>query len=313
MSTLSQVEKSNKQETPQCMVCGSKEKRFIRDRLRYGIIRPVYECSSCGFVYLWPRMGEEETVEYYKKGDYRNIPREKLGLQQHDSKATFNSRMGQAKQRFDIVKPYLNKNVRFLEIGCGSGSFLSLVKPLVKECKAMELDPIFAEYVQNELKIDVSQKAIIDLDPAKDGKFDVVCMWFVLEHLHDPVNDLKSLRKIVADGGVLLMLLPNLLDPLLTIYRSEAYSDFFYQLPHLNYFSPTTLKLAMEKSGWKGKVIPIQIYSLQNHLRWAFVKKPQAKQGEGVVSPFNLVEKLYRYSLSKMQKTDSLLAVLKKD
>ena len=296
---------------PACLVCGSPECKVVHRQLRYDIEHDVAECGNCGFIYLWPRLGEQETVEFYQKGEFRNIPREKLGLQSHDPDGTFESRMGQARHRFRIVKPYLNKDKTLLEIGCGSGSFISLVQPFVKDCTGMELDAIFADYVRRRFGIKVLEDALENLPP-RMGPYDLICMWFVLEHLHDPVGDLRKIRELVADHGLLFLLLPNLRDPLLTVYHSKAYERFFYQLPHLNYFSERTLRLALETSGWDGQIIPVQIYGLANHLRWMFLERPQPKQSRGTVDLWNIPDKIYRAMLAKAGTTDSLLVIARK-
>lgn len=296
---------------PGCPICQSATHTIVRNRLRYGVVRDVARCEDCGFVYLWPRLGQKETVDFYQKGDFRNINRGELGLQTHDPDGTFASRMGQAIYRFNIIKPFLCTDKTLLEIGCGSGSFLSLVQPLVQQCAAMELDAVFAEYVRVRFNVDVLEKAIEDL-PDGFGPFDLISMWFVLEHLHDPVRDLTRLRDIVSDRGTVFMLLPNLQDPLLTIYRSREYSDFFYQLPHLNYFSPATLRDTLRRSGWDGKVIPVQIYGLANHLRWLWRKTPQPTQSKGTVDVWNVPDKVYRWTLGRIAQTDSLLVIAHK-
>lgn len=296
---------------PHCPICGSADHRILRNRLRYGVIRDVADCQGCGFVYLWPRLGQKETVEYYTGGDYRGIQRESLGLQTHDAEGTFHSRMGQAVHRFKIVKPYLSRDKTLLEIGCGSGSFLSLVQPLVKQCTAMELDAPFAEYVRQRFHVEVMEKAIEDL-PTGFGPFDLLTMWFVLEHLHDPLNDLVRMRDLVSERGLLFMLLPNLQDPLVTIYRSQPYADFFYQLPHLNYFSPRVMADTLHRSGWQGEIKPVQIYGLANHLRWIFKGKPQAKQSKGTVDLWNVPDQAYRFLLGLTGHTDSLLVIARK-
>lgn len=296
---------------PKCVICENNQVTFIRDKLRYGLKRNVYKCDKCDFEFLWPRMGKEETVDFYKKKDYRNIPRHKLGLQSHNPEETFKSRMGQAHYRYDIVKPYLSKEKKLLEIGCASGSFVSLVQPEVDSVTGMELDPVFPDYVRARFGIPVIEKSIQEL-PKSLGKFDLITMWYVLEHLHDPVADLTKLREFISDDGHFFMLLPNLLDPLVSIYGVEEYKSFFYQLPHLNYFTPNNLQNVMEKTGWDAQVKPVQIYGLNNHLRWIFLKKPQAKQSKGSVDFFNIPDKIYRKLLSATQRTDSLLVIAKK-
>lgn len=295
-----------------CPVCKTSGDTIIRNKLRYGVVRDVIRCDQCEFVFLWPRMGKSETVDFYKKGDYHQTPRDRMGLQIHDADATFETRMGQARQRYELTKPYLSPNARMLEVGSGSGSFCSLVKKDVKEYVGIELDPPFAEYVRNRFGVQVLENPISEL-PDTVGRFDVICMWFVLEHLHDPLHDLRTLLKFIQDDGVLLMLLPNLLDPLVSIYKVREYEDFFYQLAHLNYFSPKTMRLALDTSGWAGKVSPIQIYGLANHMRWMFFKRPQKFTSRGNASQINLIDRMYRKYLSNIGRTDSLLVSARKD
>ncbi len=295
---------------PVCYLCSSKAAKLRRDRIRYGVEKNVFECDNCNLVYLWPREKEEKTTDFYKKG-FRDLPRTQLGLAVHDPNDIFSSRLGQAKRRYEMIKPYINSSTSLLEIGSAAGSFLSLVKPVVKKCTAIELDPIFADYIRKKLDIDVIEEPVEKMNNDVE-KFDAICMWHVLEHLHDPIDTIKKLLSLLNRDGYLFVEVPNIWDPLLTLYRLKAYDDFYYQLPHLFCFSPLTLGKVFEKSGFQTKIIPIQLYGLNNHLRWLFLKRPQSHQPKGKIGLLNVFDRLYRYFLEKTERTDTIFAIFSK-
>ena len=74
-----------------------------------------------------------------------------------------------------------------------------------------------------------------------DGRFDVIILSHVLEHLLDPRSALLRLRG-------------HLLPSRQPLYRSTEHSAFGMgqiQLAHTYYFSPRTLKNVVESSGWQ--------------------------------------------------------------
>ncbi|MDP6346394.1 MAG: hypothetical protein QF578_18720 [Alphaproteobacteria bacterium] len=76
--------------------------------------------------------------------------------------------------------------------------------------------------------------------------------------------------------------MPNLHDPLLTLYDVPAYHRFYYHRAHLWYFSAKALTAVMAKAGFMGEVVFSQDYNLVNHLHWAFRDRPQATADEGL-------------------------------
>jgi 2-polyprenyl-3-methyl-5-hydroxy-6-metoxy-1,4-benzoquinol methylase len=176
---------------------------------------------------LYPIEPEASTAAaYYKEGDFRNLPRSELSLAEHKgSDEIFDTRLGQANRRLQRMLPYINDEMSLLEVGCSAGSFISLAKRHFKNCATIELDSKFANYTRSHQNINVLEKPIEDL-PKDAGPFDVICMWHVLEHLADPVSALKNLMDHVKPGGYLFIDVPNVYDPLLTLWQNAAFNDF---------------------------------------------------------------------------------------
>jgi hypothetical protein len=76
---------------------------------------------------------------------------------------------------------------------------------------------------------------------------------------------------------------PNISDPLVSLYDIPEFSSFYYCIEHLFYYSRKTITSLFEKSGLKGEVEAVQEYPLTNHMNWAYRRKPSdslaARQG----------------------------------
>jgi SAM-dependent methyltransferase len=81
-----------------------------------------------------------------------------------------------------------------------------------------------------------------------DSYFDVVTLNHVLEHIPDPNEELREIRRILKDGGTLLLSTPNI-DSLQFKISKERW--FGLDLPrHLYYYSYETIVTMLEKNGF---------------------------------------------------------------
>ncbi|KAJ5550230.1 hypothetical protein N7461_004928 [Penicillium sp. DV-2018c] len=105
--------------------------------------------------------------------------------------------------------PHLKPNMKILDVGCGPGSItVSLAKHVPDgHVTGVEYvsDPLDgaralaqAEGVSN---ITFQEGNIHDL-PFEDNTFDVVHVHQVLQHVGDPVQALRELRRVVKEGGI---------------------------------------------------------------------------------------------------------------
>jgi 2-polyprenyl-6-hydroxyphenyl methylase/3-demethylubiquinone-9 3-methyltransferase len=108
----------------------------------------------------------------------------------------------------NIVKKHLlHQNAKVLDIGCGGGLFLSLLKQDGAEVIGIELSDSRAQYAKSihDLEID---KHPIENDFWQKGfanHFDAVTLWDVIEHVNYPMQTMQSAVNVLKPGGLLLI------------------------------------------------------------------------------------------------------------
>ena len=115
-------------------------------------------------------------------------------------------------EKFDnqanIVKQHLPlQNAKVLDVGCGGGLFLSLLKQQGADVIGIELSDSRAQYAKAKHRL-VIDKHPIESDHWQSGYatyFDAVTLWDVIEHVNYPLQTLQSVANVLKEGGVLLI------------------------------------------------------------------------------------------------------------
>jgi len=181
------------------------------------------------------------------------------------------------KERLDAISPLLNLNTRLLEVGASAGQFLWHIKDRVGKVHAIELDKACCDFLERDLGIPADDEYLENSRFAGE-QYDLVCAFQVMEHVEDPVKFLLSLVDAILPGGKILIEVPNLCDPLLSVWNVPAYDAFYYHSAHLHYFSQSSLRLVAREAGFADSDIEIsyiQDYNLLNHLHWIMNNVPQ--------------------------------------
>ncbi len=171
-------------------------------------------------------------------------------------------------RRYESLKELcIGKSV--LEFGCGNGGFLRRIKKVASDVSGVELLEEAKEKIeQEEIKIYQDLKQI-------HKKYDVICMFMVIEHLNNPNEELNEIYKLLNPNGVLICETPNSEEALISKYNCKAFQDFTYWSEHVLLFNSDTLEKVMLGNGFKTQEnTQIQRYSLANHLFWLSNAKP---------------------------------------
>lgn len=101
---------------------------------------------------------------------------------------------------------------RVLDIGCAYGPFLAAARDAGLDAYGVDVAPEAVHYVSGELGIPAASGDILDLDLDRalgTNVFDVVTLWYVIEHFDRLDLLLAKLCSIVRPGGVLAISTPH--------------------------------------------------------------------------------------------------------
>lgn len=254
--------------TAECPLCREANYKLCKQGVRHAEDVDVHECLGCGLVYLWPQPSDERLAAFYTN-EYRNVYDDPTPAERHGTD------MPEASQRVDRLKPILSQRARVLEIGSGSCAFLKSISAHVGEVVGVEPDQATRAWFSTVSAIHVYH----DLDEVPvAGGFDFIVLFHVLEHLSDPVSFLKQLEGRLNVGGRIVVEVPNVDDALMSLYGVEAFTEFYFSIAHLTYFSPKTLHRCACEAGLIGEVTGVQRYDLSNHIHWALSNAPGGQE-----------------------------------
>lgn len=263
-----------------CYLCGSTKLTKTRTKLRYDVTRDVFRCNRCSVVFLRPKNVD---LQKYYAGEYRKQYSPVLG-KSNTSKEIYDIYAPVQASRLARVKKYLGKNKRVLDVGASAGQFLKVIKPHVKEAVALEYNLDNAAFMRKTLGIRAYTEPLEKTD-LPEKYFDVIFCFQTLEHMDDPLLFLKTAKRYLKPGGIISIEIPNLNEASISVYHNKAYEDFYYREPHLFYYTPKTLKLLMQKAGYRGKVESFQWYNFVNQMHWLLVNGPQTSGYDGLKTP----------------------------
>lgn len=145
---------------------------------------------------------------------------------------------------------------RALEVGCGAGHTLSLLKKqgLCDWACGIEISPAAAGQAAQRLdKVVQGNIEVMDL-PVEAGSIDLLLCLDVLEHLIDPWDALKRLSTLLSKSGVLIASIPNVrhfgvLLPLMIRGRWDYLDSGILDRSHLRFFTRDTAIELIKSSG----------------------------------------------------------------
>jgi 2-polyprenyl-3-methyl-5-hydroxy-6-metoxy-1,4-benzoquinol methylase len=216
-----------------CPLCQSGRSALFDRRDFHGREVENRLCLTCGLVYQSPRMTEAERQAFYMQ-EYRQLNEGSTAPTAHNLAV----QSLRADELFRFARPVIQKLSSHLDIGCSSGLLLERFKEAY-HCKPTGIEPGEAHRARACEKGLQVFASLEELQGQTDGKFDLVSMSHVLEHMPDPVGYLVHLRQTLLDpNGWILLEVPNL------------YAHDSFEVAHLIAFSAHTFRETLRKSGF---------------------------------------------------------------
>lgn len=160
----------------------------------------MVRCVGCGLVRMDPIPSLQELAGFYAQDYYAYQP-----LIRSTALRTIAKKL--LKTQINTHNPEFKAPGRFLDIGCGSGEYLHLMKAAGWDVRGVEPSLFGASQAQRE-GLDVVHGTLHDAKfPA--NSFDYIRSNHSFEHMPNPAEVLVEIRRILKPGGKLFLGIPN--------------------------------------------------------------------------------------------------------
>jgi SAM-dependent methyltransferase len=234
---------------PRCIVChGTTETSASRlFDTRFGIegTSEARKCSECGLEQIFPLPAPAELKHLYER--FYNFGGERGTIYTKLREWFFASPLYRLWIRVDEDISFHTRrgSGRLLDIGCNEGRTLKNYARNGFRAEGTELNENAAK-VAREAGFAVYTGQLDDFTPA--APYDIAVLSNVLEHALDPKAMLVSVRKLLESGGQVWISCPNSQSWLRSVFGRSWIN---WHVPfHISHFSPETLRLLLEESGF---------------------------------------------------------------
>jgi SAM-dependent methyltransferase len=230
----------------ECVICGNNDFDEIGGKDRYGLTYRTVICNSCGLIQSDSRLDQKSADAFYNN----EYPLIYFGDHQ-PYKKMFENQYERANLIYRFMKPHLNSHkpnsaIHILEVGCNAGGILRHFADRGFEVSGLEINTDAVSYAKKNSVPDIQKGS---LESVKlQVKPDIILYSHVLEHLNDPVKELKLIREQLNEGGMLFIEVPGIKN------LHQAYNCnllHYLQNAHVSHFSLITLRNLLNSCGFE--------------------------------------------------------------
>lgn len=195
----------------------------------------VYRCPACSLGMTRPAWPLSAAEKYYPSVYY--------GCRKPLVNWAINFARWRKTVRADFVSK--EKERSLLDVGCGDGGFISL---LAKKGWRVFGTEIASAVGRGAAAPFICRRELMDCD-FKEASFDLITMWHSLEHFTRPEAYLRSARRLLKNGGTLLLEVPDF-----GSWQASFFKDNWFHLDaprHIFHYDRKSLGRMLEETGFR--------------------------------------------------------------
>jgi SAM-dependent methyltransferase len=207
----------------------------------------VRQCHECGVAFTWPRPREMDRYYPTRYRSYVRCVSATLRILYKLQVRAWSRTLGHG---------------AVLEIGCGSGWMLKVFASHGWRVVGVERSLASAHEAGTTFKVPVY---VGSLDAIKaNGRFDLILLYQVLEHLSNPSETLSQCNRLLKPGGTLIVAVPNFGSWQARLFREQW---FHLDVPrHLVHFTKESLSRVLGQCGFR--IDGYRYFSLHDPYGW---------------------------------------------
>ena len=210
-----------------CRVCKKGQLHVVRESVVDYITGEKFSIHRCNNCFVKVTMPYPQSIENYYPKRYRN----------------YNKYVQSILTWFYTLK--INAWTRsfphpgsVLEVGCGDGFMLGVLKKLGWDVVGLERNEAMAKNAAKNAGATVYSKGFEEISKSK--KFDLIILYQVLEHVEDPLQVLKDCKERLSSHGKIIIGVPNF-SSWQSLFSQEHW--FHLDVPrHVSHFDIPSLK-----------------------------------------------------------------------
>lgn len=213
--------------TQECIVCGGTDhEKIVLNRL------PLLRCRGCGLI---RRREFDISISYYEEIDPSDTPEKRR------------ARLRNSKDRIRQLSPFVPLS-GWCDVGTGEGIFLEALA--ARGGTGIGIEPgDLGKKKAAEHGVRIAGETIEDIARvASQEDVRVVSLFHVIEHLERPDIEIRRIHDALPPSGFLVLETPDIDSP---VFKLRGYEDPLIYPEHLWYFSEKTLRVLLEKRGFR--------------------------------------------------------------
>lgn len=225
-----------------CNLCQEVQSRPVFSTNGYHLV----ECVACRLAYIANQPDDAELARIYSGGEgYHAALKDPASAEWAVIRRT-------AEAHMDFMRQVPGRG-RLVDVGCSTGQFLNLAQKAGYDVSGVEFSEDNRRFAADHFGLTVEAGSIHD-SALMPECLDFVTMFDVIEHVRDPLADIRAALRLLRPGGWFVLSTPNIDGLFPRLSRPLANRLDYWPHPeppyHLYQYSVSTLAAKLEKAGF---------------------------------------------------------------